>query len=329
METIFIDRKSTQLKCNQERLYISKSVGNGQAKESNTTSSIPLSHLRSLVISCDCELSSGMLRQLAKFDVSLICLNNRNPDASFISVNESHGNVLRKMNQYYLLSCQNLRSRFSALIIKRKISAQRTLLKSLSDQRKELAGPLLFANKTLREQQIKLNSQNISVNEIMGIEGYSSKVYLQAFKRAFHSELEFTKRTKRPPKDPVNVILSLSYTLLYYEAQRACHGQSLDPMIPILHSTSYGRASLACDLQECLRADVDHWVWQLFQQRTLRLDHFNKVDHACILNKAGRKHYYQALPDVMTLWRKKLRRHAQFLARIIDSTSEFNQSQKF
>ncbi|WP_157826793.1 CRISPR-associated endonuclease Cas1 [Colwellia sp. 12G3] len=327
METIFIDRKSTKLKCNQQRLYISKSIDSD--KENNTTASIPLSHLRSLVISCDCELSSGMLRQLAKFDVSLICLNNRNPDASFISINESHGNVLRRMNQYYLLSCPSLRSRFSTIIIKRKISAQRTLLKNMSNHYKALAGPLLFASKTLSQQQIKLNKPEMIVNEVMGVEGYASKVYFQAYKRIFSANLLFTKRTKRPPEDPVNVILSLSYTLLYYEAQRACHGQSLDPMIPILHSTSYGRASLACDLQECLRPDIDYWVWRLFQQRILRLDHFTLVDSACILNKSGRKHYYNALPEVMTLWRNKLRKHAMFLVKIIDNTPNFNQTERY
>ena len=107
--------------------------------------------------------------------------------------------------------------------------------------------------------------------------------------------------------------------LLYYEAQRACYGQSLDPMLSILHNTTYGRASLACDLQEALRPLVDLWVWQLFNNRTFRLDHFSSSENGCILNKAGRKNYYQALPDAMTFWRLRLRDHAKILVNIIDS----------
>jgi CRISPR-associated protein Cas1 len=186
-------------------------------------------------------------------------------------------------------------------------------------QRKDLYGPLNLINKELMQLQKKLNQDNLKLNEVMGIEGYASRLYFSAYKRAFSDNLAFNKRTKRPPKDPVNVILSLSYTLLHYEAQRACYGQGLDPFLSILHNPSYGRASLACDLQESLRADVDKWVWQLFANRTIRIDHFNQVDNAPLLTKAGRKQYYAELPKQIATWRLKLREHAKLLVNIIDS----------
>ena len=317
METVFIDRKKTQLKCNQERLYIG---GSDDVKgEQSSASSIPLKHLKSVVISCDCALSSGLLRKFAQFNISLICLNNRNINASFMSINETHGNISRRVNQYHLLSCPALRSRFSAIIIKRKLSGQRYVLKTLSNQRNALEGISKLSQSKLLTLQIKLNQEDLTNNEIMGIEGYAAKTYFNVYKQVFNPNLHFDKRTKRPPKDPVNVILSLSYMLLYYEAQRACYGQSLDPMLSILHNTTYGRASLACDLQEALRPLVDLWVWQLFNNRTFRLDHFSSSENGCILNKAGRKNYYQALPDAMTFWRLRLRDHAKILVNIIDS----------
>jgi CRISPR-associated protein Cas1 len=314
METLFIDRKETKLSCNQQRLYIKKS------KEDSKAVSIPLHHLKSIVISCDCELSSGMLRQLAKHNVSLICLNHRDPDASFISTKQTHGNVQRRINQYQLLNNELLRIRFSTIIIKRKISEQRQHLKLLIKKRQDLQPSLILACRHLLDSQKQLNNQALGLNEIMGIEGYASRLYFSAYQLAFNRALQFNKRTKRPPKDPVNVILSLSYTLLYYEAQRACLGQGLDPALPILHQPAYHRASLACDLQEALRADIAHWIWSLFQQRILREDHFTQTEEGCLLNKAGRKNYYNAVTDELVKWRLKLRKHSRLLVNIIDNS---------
>ena len=314
METLFIDRKDTVLSCNHQRLYIKKNEKDTKAV------SIPLHHLKSVVISCNCQLSSGMLRQLAKNDVSLICLNNRDPDASFISTKQTHGNVARRINQYHLLNNELLRERFSIIIIKQKIKQHRSFLKAQAKKRLSLQSKLMFASRELLEIQKKLNCENIGLNEIMGVEGYASRVYFDAYKLLFSSTLEFNKRTKRPPKDAVNSILSLSYTLLYYEAQRACFTQGLDPALPILHQPSYNRASLACDLQEALRADVDRWVLSLFNQRTLRLEHFSQTPEGCRMTKTGRKNFYDLLPVELTQWRIKLRNHTQFLARIIDNT---------
>lgn len=314
METLFIDRKDTVLSCNQQRLYIKKS------EEDSKAVSIPLHHLKSIVISCQCDLSSGMLRQIAKHDIALICLNNRDPDASFIGIKQTHGNVSRRINQYHLLNNEQARERFSIIIIKQKIKQQRAFLKKLASKRLDLKSKIGFATRSLLDIQKKLNQDGIGLNEIMGIEGYASHVYFDVYKLAFNASLEFNKRTKRPPKDAVNSILSLTYTLLYYEAQRACHTQGLDPALPILHQPSYSRASLACDLQEALRADVDRWVLSLFNQRKLRNDHFTQTEQGCRMNKTGRKNYYDLLPDELTLWRMKLRKHTLFLARMIDNT---------
>lgn len=314
METVFIDRKNTILRCNQQRLYIGTDDPNNNE---NKPSSIPLSHLKAIVISCDCTLSSGMLRQLAKHDVSLICLNNRDPNASFLSLNESHGDVKRRICQYQLLQNDELRTVFSSLIVKRKISNQRRVLRAISKERTELASSLNIKISQLLILQKKLNNTQLTLNEIMGIEGYASKEYLSGYMQAFNKKLNFTKRTKRPPKDPVNVLLSLSYTLLYFEAQRACYGQGLDPSLSILHQPSYNRASLACDLQESLRSDIDEWVLSLFKKRKITAEHFSTVQTGCLLTKTGRRNYYQELPQIMSLWRNKLRKHAKILTNII------------
>ncbi len=313
METLFIDRKETVLSCNQQRLYIAKN------KQDSKAVSVPLSHLRAIVISCNCQLSSGMLRQLAKHDISLICLNNRDPEASFISVKQGHGNVKRRINQYHLLHHQALRLRVAKLIIKRKIREQRRLLQEMQNKRVDLKPKLALTCRQLLKSQKQLNQHPLTLNEIMGIEGYASRLYFTVYKQMFNKTLQFNQRKKRPATDPVNAVLSLSYTILYYEAQRACYGQGLDSSLPILHEPCYNRASLACDFQELLRSEVDKWVWSLFQKRVLRAEHFMQQGEACMLSKTGRKNYYLHLPEALTHWRVVLRKHSGLLAKLLDS----------
>jgi CRISPR-associated protein Cas1 len=59
----------------------------------------------------------------------------------------------------------------------------------------------------------------------------------------------------------------LGYTLLHYDAVRACHIVGLDAKLGFFHEISFGRESLACDLMEPLRTELDRWVWQLFRER--------------------------------------------------------------
>jgi CRISPR-associated protein Cas1 len=96
METLFIDRINTQLSIDHGRIKISLECG--------SHSSLPLRQLRSIVISCDCQLTTSMLRTLTKEQVSLICLNNRDPEASFVAANDHAGNIQRRLRQYQVLS---------------------------------------------------------------------------------------------------------------------------------------------------------------------------------------------------------------------------------
>lgn len=90
--------------------------------------------------------------------------------------------------------------------------------------------------------------------------------------------LGFTGRNRRPPRDPANACLSLGYTLLHAEAVTAAQAAGLDPLLGFYHRPAFGRESLASDLIEPLRAEVDAWVAALFRDRALREDHFTRPE---------------------------------------------------
>jgi CRISPR-associated protein Cas1 len=153
------------------------------------------------------------------------------------------------------------------------------------------------------------------LNTVRGLEGAAAAAYFAALATVFPPALNFTGRNRRPPRDPVNACLSLGYTLLHFEAVRACHGAGLDPLLGFFHDPAYGRESLACDLIEPLRPRLDAWVWGLFRNRLLRAEQFVTDKGACLLNKSGRQVFYASYEVFVPKLRRYLRQQAYRLAR--------------
>lgn len=111
---------------------------------------------------------------------------------------------------------------------------------------------------------------------IMGIEGIGAAAYFGCFGRFIRSQdITFKGRNRRPPKDPVNVLLSLGYTLLANAIHTQVNIVGLDPYIGCLHSTEYGRPSLVLDLMEEFRPVlVDALVLYAINKGVIQTKHF-------------------------------------------------------
>ena len=104
-------------------------------------------------------------------------------------------------------------------------------------------------------------------DQLRGVEGSLQRMAFDYWKQSIPKEFSFTKRIRRPPPDPVNALLSLTYTLVFHEAVRQCKRFGLDPALGFYHRASFGRASLACDLMEPSRPIVEGFVVQLLQDK--------------------------------------------------------------
>jgi len=119
-----------------------------------------------------------------------------------------------------------------------------------------------------------------SVEALMGLEGVSAGAYFGCFRHLLRVEdITFTGRNRRPPRDPVNVLLSLGYTLLANVIQTQVHVTGLDPYLGCLHSPEYGRPSLVLDLMEEFRPVlVDPLVVSLVNRRIIRPTDFYRPE---------------------------------------------------
>lgn len=125
---------------------------------------------------------------------------------------------------------------------------------------------------------------------LMGLEGVGSAAYFGVFSQLLRQDLGFRRRTRRPPTDPVNALLSYGYVLLMHQVASAISIVGLDPYIGFLHAARYGRPSLALDLMEEFRpVIVDSIVLTLINNHELSADSFEAELGAYRLKEQARR----------------------------------------
>ncbi|MCS6864259.1 MAG: CRISPR-associated endonuclease Cas1 [Gemmataceae bacterium] len=111
--------------------------------------------------------------------------------------------------------------------------------------------------------------------QLLGFEGATTAAWFRFYATLFRTPWTFHQRTRRPPTDPVNALLSLGYTLLLQRAQAQAEARGFEIYLGGLHHFRPGRPSLACDLIEPLRVPaVDRWVVAICNQHELNPSHF-------------------------------------------------------
>ena len=136
-----------------------------------------------------------------------------------------------------------------------------------------------------------------SVDELMGIEGQIANMYFEKISENLDAKWEFNNRNRRPPKDPVNALLSFGYSILHNIVLSAILSTGLDPFVGMLHKEHYGRASLALDLMEEFRPIiVDLEVLSMINLGQIKESDFLKnIAGAVFLTDKGRRKFLEVL----------------------------------
>ena len=210
------------------------------------------------------------------------------------------GNVLLRQQQYRTADDLSASCAYAKGFILGKVYNARWVLERATRDHparvpagrlKELSGQLAAALPKIEAAE--------SLEGLRGLEGEAAQKYFDGFDSLILQQKEtfsFTVRSRRPPLDPVNALLSFAYALLANDCTSALEGVGLDPSVGFMHRPRPGRASLALDLMEELRPVMaDRFVLTCINQKMLAGRHFDRQESgAVLLNENGRKVFLQA-----------------------------------
>lgn len=296
MGTLYIDRKELYISLDGNALafYV-----NGQRE-----GVVPINPLKRVVIVGKVTIETPVLHRLAGENISVVFLSGKRLKFNGVLQGRMHNNGQLRVTQYKN-SLTGFALEVSKELVERKIQKQLGLLAETREGRPDLRLKLTTAMNTLEEVSGKVRGMQGDLNSLRGLEGGAAASYFSAFVCMFPDSLGFERRNRRPPVDPVNAMLSLCYTMLHYEMCREIEVIGLDPTIGLYHQFDYGRESLACDLVEPYRPDVDRLVWEMFRSRMFTARDFSRDDErpGCYLKKQSRAAFYPAYEA----WAKEMR----------------------
>lgn len=165
----------------------------------------------------------------------------------------------------------------------------------------------------IEQYQLRIPMMN-ETDELMGIEGNIRISYYDAFNLII-DDFEMGSRTKQPPKNEVNALISFGNMMCYSQCLRAIHQTQLNPTISYLHSPGERRYSLALDIAEIFKPLlVDRVIFRVMNKKEIQEKHFDRKLNKCILNDSGKKIFVQAFENRLTetIQHRSLKRNVSY-----------------
>ena len=209
-----------------------------------------------------------------------------------VYISTSGHNVLGRISQHQAAANPVKSLDIARQMVNAKIRNSRVLLRRNS---RNGSDEVLLALRQLANKALSVSSHQA----LMGIEGMAAKNYFQQFQSMFKGDadtgFDFRLRNRRPPRDPVNSLLSFAYACLVREVTNIIHGVGLDPYVGFLHQPRPGRPALALDLMEEFRPVIsDSVVLSVINNSIVAASDFHIRPTGVALHRAGRQRFIRA-----------------------------------
>ncbi len=244
MGTIYVTEQGAKLGIDHQRLEV--------RKDGEVLVEFPLGHVEQVVIVGNAAITTPAIKRLMRRGIEL----------TFVGVGgQYYGRIAGKLSPHVTLRRAQYRHQsdpaftleMARRIVRGKIRNQKVLLQR---RRREGAEELEAVIADLNGYEARAGRAR-TLNALRGIEGSATGRYFSGLRHLLGPQWHFLRRNRRPPRDPINVMLSLGYTLLTRAAESAVRMVGLDPYVGFLHADAYNRPSLALDVVEEFRVIVD------------------------------------------------------------------------
>jgi len=294
LNTLFITQTDAYLSLDGDNIII--------LKKETTLGRVPLHNLEAIVTFGYTGASPALMGYCAKRNIALVFLT---ASGRFLArvIGESKGNVILRKKQYKIseneeLSCQIARNFITAKVYNSKWIIERIIrdypLRINITEFREVSDHLTELLPEIRKCQC--------LERLRGLEGQAASSYYKIFNQMIlqqKDDFNFYGRSRRPPLDAVNAMLSFAYTLLANDVAAALESVGIDAYVGFLHRDRPGRISLALDLMEELRGVfADRFVLSVINKKVLKKEDFVKKESgAVIMTEEARKKFLVAWQD--------------------------------
>jgi len=288
MKIAIIDQKDHRIK-----------VENGAIKlpEQN----IPLNLIDMLILNHRATLHTSDILKLTKADISILIVSFNNTHISLVSSANSK-NAHLKLAQYRSLEYK-------------LILAQYFLIQKLTHHHQQLKANGIEIELSSKIKEIE---QTNSIEEMMGIEGAFAREYFEHYFVLIPKKFHKSKRTKHPPLDPLNAMLSFWYSLIYNIITIKLLSHGFEPSIGYLHQAFRSHNALASDILEIFRAPINQAVLAIFKSETLNLDDFSHKNGGVYLKYEGRKKIWKEFVAFVELIKPQIDHEVAHIRKVIN-----------
>ncbi|WP_339645962.1 type I-C CRISPR-associated endonuclease Cas1c [Jannaschia helgolandensis] len=273
--------------------------------DGTTRSRLPAHLLGQIVMFGETAMSPGLMIHAAEIGLSVAWLTYSGKLAGRLEGPQT-GNVLLRRAQHRATDDPAVALPVARVVIAAKVANQRALLRRhLRDYGDAPGADAVDAAQRRLADAARLALSAPDLDILRGMEGEAANAYWSVFPHLIRNDdpaFAFAGRNRRPPRDPMNAVLSFLYAMAALDARAACEVHGLDPQMGFLHRDRPGRMSLALDLMEEVRAPLcDRIALSLVNRRQLKPSHLERQETgAVLLTEDGRK-------LVLTAWQERKR----------------------
>jgi len=290
MAVLYVDEQGAEVRVTGRRILVTR--------DGETLKDIRIRDLERVVLFGPVDFTTPAMHALIDAGVETTFLSAGGAYRGRLAAAEGKNVLLRRV-QFRRADDAAFRLEMARTILSAKLANCRYVI--LRYARNHPSEKLDAAALALADAVCRMTAQT-DVQACMGVEGAGARLYFEALGSMVRREFAFTERTRRPPRDPVNSLLSFGYALLTSEIVGALASQGLDPDAGFVHSIEYGRPALALDLLEEFRPVVaDRVALNLVNNAVLDAAHFEQGDDGGVrMTEEGRAKYLQTYHRIMS-----------------------------
>jgi CRISPR-associated protein Cas1 len=293
MSTLYLVQQNTKIRIRNRRLQVERDPEAGGGGEAEVLLSLPAGQVSQLVLFGNIGLTTPAIDLLLAQNAEVVFLSQYGEYRGEL-VSSLTPHVPMRRAQYRCLENPSQALALAQGFVSAKLQHQRALL-----QRHSREGRSDLVESSLAHLARALDSipHKTGLDSLRGLEGAATAAYFSAFRTFFGAEWRFTDRNRRPPADPVNVLLSFGYTLLAQAASGAVQTVGLDPYVGFLHEYVYNRPAMALDILEEFRPVVDGVVLWCCRSGQLSPDKDftpGPPERPVVLGEDGKRRFLQA-----------------------------------